>query len=60
MYEYIKNNPNQKANQISQNMNIPLRTIQRWLKQLKEKDKITFVGSPKTGGYVAKKGNSNE
>lgn len=52
LLEYIMKNPNLKANNISDNMNIPLRTIQRALKQLKDEDKIEFNGSPKTGGYV--------
>ena len=30
------------------------RTIERWIKQLKENGKIVFKGSPKTGGYYAK------
>ena len=47
-------NPNLKANNISDSMNIPLRTIQRALKQLKDEDKIEFRGSPKSGGYYAK------
>lgn len=51
LLEFIKTNPNLRANEISENMQIPLRTIQRWIKQLKDEDKIEFKGSPKTGGY---------
>ena len=29
-------------------------TIERWVKQLKDEDKIEFIGSKKTGGYIAK------
>ncbi len=29
----------------------PQRTIERWLKQLKDENKIEFRGAPKTGGY---------
>jgi len=54
LLEFIVKNPNLKANNISDNMNIPLRTIQRDLKQLKDEDKIEFRGSPKSGGYYAK------
>ena len=54
LYNFIKNNPNQKANNISKELNIPLRTIQRWLKELKDDNKIEFKGSPKTGGYFVK------
>ncbi len=30
------------------------RTIERWLKQLRDEDKIEFKGSAKTGGYEVK------
>lgn len=33
-------------------MKVTFRSIQRWLKPLKDEDKIDFKGSPKTGGYV--------
>lgn len=52
LLEFIKNNPNLRANEISEQAKRPLRTIQRWLKQLKDEEKIVFKGSPKTGGYV--------
>ena len=29
----------------------PARTIERWLKQLKDRQHIEFRGAPKTGGY---------
>ena len=29
----------------------PQRTVERWLKQLKDQQKIEFKGPPKTGGY---------
>ncbi len=54
LLEFIKNNPNLRANEISEHTKTPLRTIQRWLKQLKDKNKIKFIGSPKNGGYVVK------
>lgn len=33
-------------------LNIPLRTMARKLKQLKEKGIIEFTGAPKNGGYA--------
>ena len=30
---------------------VPEKTIERWLKQLREEGKIEFKGSAKTGGY---------
>ena len=50
----ISNNPNLKAHQISDDLKIPLRTIQRFIKQFKDKNKIEFQGSPRTGGYILK------
>ncbi|MBB5021955.1 putative HTH transcriptional regulator [Desulfurispira natronophila] len=55
VYEYIKTHQPIKANQIAQNFpGIAQRTVERWIKQLKDEDKIEFKGAPKTGGYVAK------
>ena len=33
---------------------VTTRTIERWIKQLKEDGKIEFRGSPKKGGYCTK------
>ncbi len=57
VFEYLQKNPNQNAKIISKNLNIPLRTIQRLLKQLKDDGKIIFQGSKKTGGYVITRNN---
>ena len=54
LLEFIKSNPNLKAQQLSDNLNQPLRTIERWLKQLKDDNKIEYKGSNKTGGYFIK------
>ena len=54
LYDFIKKHPNQKANVISDKLETPLRTIQRWIKQLKDENKIEFKGSPKTGGYYVR------
>jgi ATP-dependent DNA helicase RecG len=35
----------------------PQRTIERWLKQLKDQGHIEFRGAPKTGGYHPKQHN---
>jgi ATP-dependent DNA helicase RecG len=32
----------------------PQRTVERWLQQLKNEQKIEFRGAPKTGGYYVK------
>ena len=55
IYEFIVLNQPTKANIIAQHfMPITQRTIERWLKQLKDEDKIEFKGSAKTGGYEVK------
>ena len=50
---FIQNNPGLSAKKLAENLNQPLRTIERWLKQLKDQSKIEFKGAPKTGGYFA-------
>ena len=54
LYNYIKENPGSRVIHLKKNLNIPVRTIERLLKQLKDKNKIEFRGSPKTGGYWIK------
>ena len=54
LYELIKNKPNNRSTFFAQSMNTSVKNIERWLKQLKEEDKIEFRGVPKTGGYFAK------
>jgi len=51
---YIKSNPGLSAKQISDNLNVAQRTIERWLKQLKDQNKIECCGAPKIGGYYIK------
>lgn len=50
----IIKNENLSAIELSEKLEIPLRTTQRWIKELKDKDKIEYRGSKKTGGYFAK------
>lgn len=54
LLEFIQTNPGLRANELSEHIDTPLRTVQRWLKQLKDENKIEFQGAPKTGGYVLK------
>lgn len=54
LYNFIKENEGLSAVTLSEKLNTPLRTTQRWIKQLKYEDKITYKGSKKTGGYVVK------
>ena len=51
---FIIKNENLSAIALSEKLEIPLRTTQRWIKELKDKNKIEYRGSKKTGGYFAK------
>ena len=50
---YIQLHPGQRASDIAKGLNLPLRTIERWLKKLKEAKTIEFRGASKTGGYFS-------
>ncbi|MEA3523494.1 MAG: ATP-binding protein [Campylobacterota bacterium] len=54
LYELIQKNPTIKAVEIKKRLNITQRTLERYLKQLKDEEKIKFIGSKKTGGYAVK------
>lgn len=51
LYNFIEKNEGLSAIALHEKLNTPLRTVQRWLKQLKDEDKIVYKGSKKTGGY---------
>ena len=51
LLEYIHKNPGQRVPSMSQSLEMAPKTLERWLKQLKDKGKIKFDGSAKTGGY---------
>ena len=53
--KYIKNTPGKGAPQIEKAFSVPIKTIERWLKKLKDEQKIEFRGASKTGGYYTKK-----
>ena len=48
---FIKNSPGCRANGIASALNIPLRSVQRYLSQLKDENKLEFIGAPRNGGY---------
>lgn len=51
---YIQAHPGQRASEIATAYKITQRTLERWLKQLKDQNLIEFQGASKTGGYYAK------
>lgn len=51
LLQLIQTQPGLKTAELVAQTGTPQRTIERWLKQLKEKGLIEFRGAPKTGGY---------
>lgn len=51
---YIESNPGKRINIIAREMNRPEKTIERWMKKLRDENKVEFRGSKKTGGYYKK------
>ncbi len=58
LLELIRSTPGRKSSDFRTALGQPQRTIERWLKHLKDTEKIEFRGAPKTGGYFVKIGNS--
>jgi ATP-dependent DNA helicase RecG len=52
--EFIKQNQPTKSKYIVEYFDVTQRTIERYLKQLKDSGKIEFKGATKTGGYYVK------
>ena len=53
LLSYIQSNPGKRAGEMAIAFKLTQRTIERWLKQLKETKEIEFRGVPKTGGYFS-------
>lgn len=51
--QYIRQHPGSRSNAIATALNIPLRSVQRYLKQLK-KEHVEFRGAPRNGGYYCR------
>lgn len=43
--------PGMNASALAKKLNTPKRTIERWLRQLRQAGTVEFLGAPKTGGY---------
>ena len=52
--EFVRNNPICRIPAIVEATGIPKRTVERFIKQLREQNKIEFIGAPKNGGYRVK------
>lgn len=55
LLKVIEENPGIKSMSLKEQTNVSQRTIERWLKQLRDENRIEFIGAPKTGGYFIKK-----
>jgi|SRR5690554_5999762 len=55
LVEIIGSQPGLNAKQLHTHFEVTQRTLERWIKQLREKNKIEFRGAPKTGGYLFQK-----
>lgn len=49
----ITDTPGLRTTQISKLLNVPTKTLERWLKALRDENKVEFRGAPKTGGYFS-------
>ena len=54
LLELLSAHPGLNAAELQARLNTPKRTVERWLKQLKDQQTIEFRGAPKTGGYHLK------
>lgn len=54
LLQLIQAQPRLKTIELVAQTGKPQRTVERWLKQLKDSQRIEFRGAPKTGGYYPK------
>lgn len=51
IFSFVEKNPGVNILLLMNHFEVPKRTVERWVKQLKDAHKIEFRGAPKTGGY---------
>jgi ATP-dependent DNA helicase RecG len=51
LLQFIKGTPGKRTNEIAETIDVPAKTVEKWIAILKKKGKIEFKGSKKTGGY---------
>ena len=54
LYDSIKTQPGKRTPFLADKLSTSVKNVERWIRILKEKDKIEFIGSSKTGGYYTK------
>jgi ATP-dependent DNA helicase RecG len=50
----IKGKPGKRTNELAELLQISPKTMEKWIKKLKQQERIVFKGSKKTGGYFVK------
>ncbi len=56
----IERSPGLRAPTLARQLDTPVKTVERWLRQLKAQGLIEFRGAPRTGGYHLSAGASRE
>ena len=51
LYQTIKENPGLRIPELSTKMHVPVKTLERWVRQLRRNNRVVFKGTLKTGGY---------
>ena len=51
LLDCVREQPGVKISEISQRLQVPAKTIERWIKKLRDENRVVFKGAPKTGGY---------
>ena len=49
-----KDNPSKRVSQIQEQLKIPAKTFEMWVKQLRDEGEVRYCGSKKAGGYHVK------
>jgi len=58
LYNYVKQHPGLRIPELSKLLNVSSKTLERWLKQLKDDKRVIHRGSRKAGGYHVTEENS--
>ena len=53
LYNCILQRPGLRLPEITEHLQVPAKILERWIKQLRDENKVVFKGSAKTGGYYA-------
>ncbi len=51
LYQSIMQQPGIRTPELASKLRIPRKTLERWIRQLRDEKRIVFKGAAKTGGY---------